>query len=37
LIVLFLPSGIVGTWKLRALDIEAGRNRLLSLFRKGTD
>lgn len=37
LIVLFLPYGIVGTWKLKRLEIKAGRNRLLSIFRKGTD
>jgi len=35
LIVLFLPYGIVGTWKLRALDIKAGRERLLKLVLKG--
>jgi len=34
LIVLFLPYGIVGTWKLKALDIKAGRERLLSFFKK---
>ncbi|HSN76394.1 MAG TPA: branched-chain amino acid ABC transporter permease [Anaerolineae bacterium] len=32
LIVLFLPYGIVGTWRLRRLDILAGRRRLLELF-----
>jgi branched-chain amino acid transport system permease protein len=37
LIVLFLPYGIVGTWRLKRLEIKAGRNRLLSIFRKGTD
>lgn len=31
-IVLFLPYGIVGTWRLRRLDIKAGRQRLLALF-----
>jgi len=31
-IVLFLPYGIVGTWRLRRLDILAGRRRLLELF-----
>ncbi len=35
LLVLFLPYGIVGTWKLRALDIKAGRERLLKLVFKG--
>jgi len=34
LIVLFLPYGIVGTWKLRTLEIKAGRDRLLSFFKK---
>ena len=34
LIVMFLPYGIVGTWRLRSLDIKAGRERLLELFRK---
>lgn len=33
-IVLFLPYGIVGTWKLRALEIQAGRKRLFGIFRK---
>lgn len=37
LIVLFLPYGIVGTWKRRTLEIEAGRKRLLNIFRKGVD
>ena len=32
LIVMFLPYGIVGTWRLRRLDIAAGRQRLLSMF-----
>jgi len=32
LIVLFLPYGIVGTWRLRRLDIKAGWQRLLDLF-----
>ncbi len=31
-IVLFLPYGIVGTWRLRRLDIKAGWQRLLALF-----
>ncbi|MEW6029654.1 MAG: branched-chain amino acid ABC transporter permease [Chloroflexota bacterium] len=34
LIVLFLPYGIVGTWRLKSLEIKAGRERLLGLFRK---
>lgn len=34
LIVLFLPYGIVGTWRLRAMDIKAGRDRLLGFFKK---
>ncbi len=33
LIVMFLPYGIVGTWRLRRLDIKAGWQRLLELFR----
>lgn len=33
LIVLFLPYGIVGTWRLRRLEIEQGRQRLLTLLR----
>ena len=32
LIVLFLPYGIVGTWRLRRLDIQGGWRRLLDLF-----
>lgn len=32
MIVLFLPYGIVGTWRLRRLDIKAGWQRLLELF-----
>jgi branched-chain amino acid transport system permease protein len=35
LLVLFLPYGIVGTWRRKALDIKAGRERLLRYFRKG--
>jgi branched-chain amino acid transport system permease protein len=31
-IVLVLPYGIVGTWRLRRLDIKAGWQRLLDLF-----
>jgi branched-chain amino acid transport system permease protein len=34
LIVLFLPYGIVGTWRLRRLDMERGRQRLLGMFTK---
>jgi branched-chain amino acid transport system permease protein len=33
LIVLFFPYGVVGTWRLRRMDIERGRQRLLELFR----
>ncbi len=32
MIVLFLPYGIVGTWRLRRLDIKAGWQRLLDLL-----
>jgi branched-chain amino acid transport system permease protein len=32
LLVLFLPYGIVGTWRLRSLEIKEGRKRLLKLF-----
>lgn len=32
LLVLFLPYGIVGTWRLKRLDIENGRKRLLSFI-----
>jgi branched-chain amino acid transport system permease protein len=32
MIVLFLPYGIIGTWRLRRLDIKAGWQRLLALF-----
>ncbi|MEZ4769428.1 MAG: branched-chain amino acid ABC transporter permease [Caldilineales bacterium] len=35
LIVMFLPYGIVGTWRLRRLDIAAGRKRLLAYFTGG--
>lgn len=31
-IVLFLPYGIVGTWRLRSPQIQAGRRRLMQLF-----
>lgn len=32
LLVLYLPYGIVGTWRARTLDAGAGRNRLLRLL-----
>jgi branched-chain amino acid transport system permease protein len=32
LIVLFLPYGIIGTWKLRSLQIRSGWQRLIRLF-----
>lgn len=32
-IVLFLPYGIVGTWRLRSMDIAKGWERLMALFR----
>ena len=32
MIVMFLPYGIVGTWRLRRLDIKAGWQRLLELL-----
>ncbi len=32
LIVLFLPYGIVGTWRLKRLEGQGGRRRLLELF-----
>jgi branched-chain amino acid transport system permease protein len=34
LIVLFFPYGVVGTWRMRSLDIEKGRRRLLGIFRR---
>ena len=34
-IVLFLPYGIVGTWRVRQLDIARGRARLMKLFGLG--
>jgi branched-chain amino acid transport system permease protein len=37
LIVLFLPYGIVGTWKLKRLEIKAGRDRFMRFFRKSVD
>lgn len=33
LLVLFLPYGIVGTWRLRSLEIKSGRERLLRLIK----
>jgi branched-chain amino acid transport system permease protein len=33
LIVLYLPFGIVGTWKLKSFEIEQGRKRLLKLLK----
>jgi len=33
LLVLFLPYGIVGTWRLRRLDLRQGRQRLLALLK----
>jgi branched-chain amino acid transport system permease protein len=33
LIVLFLPFGVVGTWRAQRNDIERGRKYLLKLFR----
>ena len=32
LIVLFLPYGIIGTWRLRSLQIRSGWQRLIGLF-----
>ena len=32
-LVMFVPYGIVGTWQLKRLEIEAGRQRLLGLLR----
>jgi len=32
LLVMFLPFGIVGTWQMRRLQIQAGRDRLLRLL-----
>ncbi len=36
-LVMFIPYGIVGTWRLRKLDIQRGRDRLVKLFTKGRD
>ncbi len=35
ILVLFIPYGIVGTWRLRRLDIREGRKRLLRLITGG--
>jgi branched-chain amino acid transport system permease protein len=35
ILVLFIPYGIVGTWRLRRLDIQEGRKRLLRYFTGG--
>lgn len=37
LIVLFLPYGIVGTWRLKRVNIRKGWERLLRLFKTGKD
>ncbi|MEJ5223777.1 MAG: branched-chain amino acid ABC transporter permease [Anaerolineales bacterium] len=34
LIVLFLPYGIVGTWRLKSLQMQSGWERLVRLFRR---
>jgi branched-chain amino acid transport system permease protein len=36
LLVLFFPYGIVGTWKLRQIEIKAGWKRLFGLVRKNS-
>ena len=36
LLVLFLPFGIVGTWKARSFQIKQGREWLLTLLRGGS-
>jgi branched-chain amino acid transport system permease protein len=36
-VVLYLPYGIVGTWRAKALDIKRGRQRLLALVRPNRD
>jgi branched-chain amino acid transport system permease protein len=36
-IVLFLPYGIVGTWKLKAFKIKEGRKRLVQLVDKDVE
>jgi branched-chain amino acid transport system permease protein len=35
LLVLFVPYGVVGTWRLRALEIRQGRDRLVRLLTGG--
>ena len=35
LIVLFLPFGIVGTWKMRSMDMRQGWDRLIGMFGGG--
>ena len=35
-IVMFLPYGIVGTWRSRANDIKKGRERLVKMLRGGS-
>ena len=35
--VLFIPYGIVGTWRLKSLQIQQGRERLKGLFQKQAD
>ncbi len=37
LLVLYVPFGIVGTWRARAVRIKQGRDRLLRLFTGGDD
>jgi branched-chain amino acid transport system permease protein len=37
LIVLFLPYGIVGTWRLKSLEIQKGREWLRKFFLRGED
>jgi branched-chain amino acid transport system permease protein len=32
LLVMFIPFGIVGTWRVRKFQVEEGRKRLLKLF-----
>ncbi len=35
-VVLYLPYGIVGTWRAKALDMRRGRRRLLALVKRDT-
>ena len=37
LLVLYLPYGIVGTWRLRSVRIKEGRDRLLKMLTGGSD